>query len=74
LCRLSESVLVLHRRDHPEGGMASAPVVDPFDPVADGEFSRRLGEPQVTIIELDFHCRPKGFDLRIVPTHTGAAN
>ncbi len=33
-----------------------AAVVDPFDPVADGEFGNRFGGPQVAIVEFDFQC------------------
>src|SRR6478609_8636205 len=36
LCRLIESVFVLDGADHTEGPVASVPVVDPLDPVADG--------------------------------------
>ena len=53
--------------------MASAPVVDALDPVADGEFSGP-GRPQVTVIELDFQCRPEGFGCRVIPAHTGTAD
>ena len=53
--------------------MASARVVDPLDPVADGEFSGP-GRPQVTVIELDFQCRPEGFGCRVIPAHTGTAD
>jgi hypothetical protein len=44
----------LHRRDHPEGEVASTSVVNVFDPVADGELSCHLSGPQVLIEELDF--------------------
>ncbi len=53
LCRLSDPVFVFRRRDHSDGGVASAPVVDLLDPVADGELSRGLGWPQVAVMELD---------------------
>ena len=54
LCRLSESVLVVDRADHSDRGVASAPVVYAFDPVAGGELSHSLGKPQVAVVELDF--------------------
>lgn len=36
--------------------MASAPVVDPFDPVADGELSGHASRPLTAVVELDFQC------------------
>ena len=57
--RLSESIFELDGADHIEGRVASAPVVDPFDPVADGELGRCLGGPQVSVVELDFNCGPE---------------
>ena len=47
--------------------MASAPVVDPFDPVADGELSGRASGPQVSVVELDFQCCPEGFGRSVIP-------
>jgi len=54
--------------------VASAPVVDPLDPVADGELSGCPAGPQISIIELDFQCRPEGFGCRVIPAHTGTAD
>ena len=47
--------------------MASAPVVDPLDPVADDELSGCPAGPQISIIELDFQCRPEGFGRSVIP-------
>ena len=59
LCRLIESVFVLDRADHTEGPVASVPVVDSLDPVADGAPGGRADRPQVLVVELYFHCRPE---------------
>jgi hypothetical protein len=39
--------------------VASAPVVDPFDPVGDGELSGRAAGPQIAVVELDFQVAQK---------------
>jgi hypothetical protein len=36
-----------------------APVVDSLDLVADGELRAGAGGPQVSVVELDFYCRPE---------------
>ena len=49
LCRLSESVFELDRPHHSEDRMASASVIDAFDPVADGELNTlQHHEPSAT--------------------------
>jgi len=54
--------------------VASAPVVDPFDPVADGELSGRASGPQVSVVELDFQCCPEGFGRSVIPAHPGTTD
>jgi hypothetical protein len=54
--------------------VASAPVVDPLDPVADSEPGRSTGRPRIPVVELDFQCRPEGFGRSIIPALTGAPN
>jgi hypothetical protein len=47
-------ILVNDGRDAARGRVASAPVVDSADPIADGERSRLAGGPQVAVVEADF--------------------
>jgi hypothetical protein len=68
-CRLSVAVLEFDGADHAEFRVSSLAVVDPFDPVADCEPSSDLRWPGVSIVELRFHCAPKGFGLGVVPAH-----
>src|ERR1700757_4936934 len=72
VCRLIESVFEVDRADHTEGRVAT-PVIDPFDPVTDGELGCQSIRPQVSVVDLDFQCGPKRFGRSVVPAHARTA-
>jgi len=63
--------LVFDRCSHPEGGVASLPVVEDFEVFEDSVGQRDAGAAAATVEEFDLHQGPKRFHQRVIKSSPG---